>query len=836
MVDADMRSYNSRVDEFRDREFPMIKGSLVHQLQLFYLNLLTNNTDSIYLDHAGTTLYAKSLVDRFSAELTSNLLGNPHSASPSSQYSTSRIEDIRLRLLRFFNVDPEEFDLVFVSNTTAAIKLVSDAFRASPEGFSYVYHQACHTSIIGVREEARESRCVADGDVRRWIDGKSPLDDSEASDSPTLFSYSAQSHMDGRRYPLTWPSLLRESPAVSHRQFFTLLDAASLVATSPLDLSNSETAPDFTVLSLYKIFGFPDLGALIVRRQAEPIFNQRRYFGGGTVDMVVCGKERWHAPKSTFLHERLEDGTLPFHNIIGLDAALDVHAELFGSMSSVASHTAFLRNRLHDGLASLKHGNGLPVCTIYSERRSEVNGSVGSGPLVSFNIRDAAGAWISLYELEKLATLKNLHIRTGGVCSPGGIASALGLSPWEMRKNFSAGFRCGTDQDVIAGKPTGVIRASLGAMSTISDVDFLIDFIDEFYREEVSVDDCRAENQTSSTGFQVQGISVYPIKSCGAFSVPLGMDWEVMPEGLAWDREWCLVHQGSGQALSQKRYPKMALIKPTLDFDGGALRVAYRGRKFSHLPDEISVPLSADPTYFETNGGPRERSSRVCGDKITTQVYASDHVNGFFSDILGVPCALARFPAGGQGPSMRYSKAKVQKHQHPQVWVPKGSFGASPELPSPPDSDSEQSPAKILLSNESPILLINTSSLRALNDEIQATGGEPVPSEAFRGNILVGPTQDPDHLPWAEDGWTKLTIGGEDFTMLGSCRRCQMVCVDQESGERHQEPFVTLSKVRRFDGKVYFGTHMSHDSTKALLGEGTRRPVIRVGDMVSVGA
>ncbi|KAK1690840.1 MOSC N-terminal beta barrel domain-containing protein [Colletotrichum godetiae] len=815
MVKADMKTYNSRVEEFRDREYPMIK-------------------DSIYLDHAGTTLYAKSLVDRFSAELMSNLLGNPHSASPSSQYSTSRIEDIRLRLLRFFNADPEEYDLIFVSNTTAGIKLVSDAFRALPEGFSYVYHEACHTSIIGVREEARESRCVTDDDVRQWIDGKSPLDDSDASDSPGLFSYTAQSHMDGRRYPLMWPSLLRESPAASHRQFYTLLDAASLVATSPLDLSNSETAPDFTVLSLYKIFGFPDLGALIVRKQAESIFNQRRYFGGGTVDMVVCGKERWHSLKSMFLHERLEDGTLPFHNIIGLDAALDVHAELFGSMARVATHTAFLRNRLYDGLAGLKHGNGLPVCTIYSEWRNDT--SVGSGPLISFNVRDSAGAWISLYELEKLATLKNLHIRTGGVCSPGGIASALGLSPWEMRKNFSAGFRCGTDQDVIAGKPTGVIRASLGAMSTISDVDFLVDFIDEFYREEVADEDYRAEITTSSIRIQVQSISVYPIKSCGSFAVPFGMAWEIMPEGLAWDREWCLVHQGSGQALSQKRYPKMALIKPTLDFDDGVLRVAYRGRKPSHVPNEISVPLSADPTYFETNGCPRERSSRVCGDKITTQVYASDYVNDFFSDILGVPCVLARFPAGGQGPSMRHSKAKVQKHQQSQVGPPRVSLGASPELPSPPDSDSEQSPAKILLSNESPILLINTSSLRALNHEIQATGGKPVPSEAFRANILVGPTQDSDHIPWVEDEWKKLTIGGEDFTMLGSCRRCQMVCVDQESGERHQEPFVTLTKVRRFDGKVYFGTHMSHEPTTKLLRERTQCPLIRVGDMVSIEA
>ena len=36
-----------------------------------------------YLDHAGTTLYAKSLIERFSADMISNLYGNPHSASNS---------------------------------------------------------------------------------------------------------------------------------------------------------------------------------------------------------------------------------------------------------------------------------------------------------------------------------------------------------------------------------------------------------------------------------------------------------------------------------------------------------------------------------------------------------------------------------------------------------------------------------------------------------------------------------------------------------------------------------------------------------------------------------
>jgi len=34
-----------------------------------------------------------------------------------------------------------------------------------------------------------------------------------------------------------------------------------------------------------------------------------------------------------------------------------------------------------------------------------------------------------------------------------------------------------------------------------------------------------------------------------------------------------------------------------------------------------------------------------------------------------------------------------------------------------------------------------------------------------------------------------------------------MVCIDQYTGKRNQEPFVTLAKTRRFEGKVWFGCH-----------------------------
>ena len=227
-----------------------------------------------------------------------------------------------------FNADPQEFDVVFVANATAGIKLVMDAFRDHDEGFWYGYHRDAHTSLIGVREAAKEHRCFAsDGEVNDWIDAQ-----DTGVGSPQLFAYPAQSNMNGRRLPLDWSHRMRTG---KRERVYTLLDAAALVSTSPLDLGNPDEAPDFTVLSLYKIFGFPDLGALIVRQASASVFDKRRYFGGGTVEMVVCLKEQWHAKKVDSLHERLEDGTLPIHNIMALDSAMTVHQELYTSLDQI---------------------------------------------------------------------------------------------------------------------------------------------------------------------------------------------------------------------------------------------------------------------------------------------------------------------------------------------------------------------------------------------------------------------------------------------------------------------------------------------------------------------
>lgn len=767
-----------------------------------------------YLDHAGTTLYSKSLLEAFTKDMMGNLYGNPHSASQASQRSTHQVQDVRLQLLRFFDANPDDFDLVFVANATAGIKLVADALREHDEGFWYGYHRDAHTSLVGVRELAEEHHCFEeDKEVEHWIEQKGP---QETQTRLGLFAYPAQSNMNGRRLPLNWCRRMRD------KGLLTLLDAAALLSTSPLSLADLSTAPDFTVLSLYKIFGFPDLGALIVRKDAAWALQKRRYFGGGTVDVVVSLKEQWHITKSAHLHEQFEDGTLPIHSVIALKSALSVHHDLFGTLERVSKHTSFLAERLYSSLKSLRHGNDEPVCRIYKDAASTYENKNTQGPVIAFNIRDSKGQMVSNLEVEKLAHVRNINIRTGGLCNPGGIQSALNLSPWQMKDNFSSGQRCGSENDdIVNGQPTGMIRASLGAMSTLSDVDTFVSFITEFFLDTSCVPFDRTDSPISSLDvsiseqLHIESLTVYPIKSCAGWQIPTNTSWEVQPQGLAWDREWCIIHSGTSVALSQKKHPRMALLRPRLDFAAGLLRIGCAVLNKDTACNEISVPLSADPRCF-TPLSKTSTPTNVCGDTVCARVYSSPRIATFLSSVLGVPCTLARFPANS---ASRHAKAHLSSSTVGKDATP------------------------LAFSNESPVLCISRTSLNALNTAIKARGGQPVPASTFRANIVVSPSLQSTSeatTAYIEDTWKSISISpykhqrhsSEEnpstakFKVLGKCRRCHMLCVDQQTAETRQEPFVTLAKTRREDGKVWFGVHLA-------LSKGEKKGWVRVGDQVT---
>ena len=248
-------------------------------------------------------------------------------------------------------------------------------------------------------------------------------------------------------------------------------------------MSDPATAPDFVALSFYKIFGFPNIGALIVRKESAHVLEQRKYFGGGTVDMIIAVNDAWHAKKESTLHDQLEDGTLPFHSIFALDHAMSVHERLYGAnpMKNISLHTAQLGKMLYDGLSSMKHHNGLPVARIYKDDSAVYGDATVQGATVAFNVIRVDGNMVGYEEVEEAADERNIFVRSGSLCNPGGMATYLGWAPAEMRAAYAAGHRCTNPTQIMFGRATGVVRVSLGAMSTASDVRTFLAFVDDVY-------------------------------------------------------------------------------------------------------------------------------------------------------------------------------------------------------------------------------------------------------------------------------------------------------------------------------------------------------------------
>jgi molybdenum cofactor sulfurtransferase len=221
--------------------------------------------------------------------------------------------------------------------------------------------------------------------------------------------------------------------------------------------------------------------------------------------MVATLGEPWHVGKTDSIHESLEDGTLPFHSIIALGAAMTVHEEIYGSMANISRHTARLSKYLYDALTALRHDSGQTMCHIYKDPASTYGDSITQGASIAFNLQDSRGEWICKTEVETRASRKNIHIRSGGLCNPGGVSAALEISSSQLTRAYEAGLRCGDENDVFDGRPTGVVRVSLGAMSNLRDIDVFLDYVRDTYGNRGAV---KIETSSSSVSSLPKNVAV----------------------------------------------------------------------------------------------------------------------------------------------------------------------------------------------------------------------------------------------------------------------------------------------------------------------------------------
>uniref|UniRef100_A0A663MX73 Molybdenum cofactor sulfurase n=1 Tax=Athene cunicularia TaxID=194338 RepID=A0A663MX73_ATHCN len=768
--------------------------------------LINSNLNRItYLDHAGSALFPESLLKAFTDDLRNNVYGNPHSQNISSKLTYDTIEHVRYRILQHFHTTAEDYTIIFTSGCTAALKLVAEAFPWIPEGTEQTSSRFCyltdsHTSVVGMRGITASMNVssvpIKPKEILLSEKNRLPAEEHNCT-TPHLFSYPAQSNFSGTKYPLSWIQDIKCGklcPMKIPGKWFVLLDAASYVSSSPLDLGVHQA--DFIPISFYKIFGFPTgLGALLVNNRIAPLL-RKTYFGGGTAAAYLAGEDFYFPKKS--IAERFEDGTVSFLDIIALKHGFDVLEKLTGGMEKIKEHTFALAHYTYTVLSTLKYANGAPVVRIYSD--TDFSNPDVQGPIINFNVLDENGEVIGFSQVDKMASLYNIHVRTGCFCNTGACQLHLGISNEDIQRNLQAGHVCGDDVDLVDGRPTGSVRISFGYMSSFEDAQTFLKFIiatrlsmsdteipfqssvTKLTTESVPDDhpsfnnadklspiphisDRELRNNSSVTKMTVNwqppeaeaesiraavsetavptcrrggkpitvtNIYVYPIKSCSAFEVS---EWPVGNQGLLYDRNWMVVNQ-NGVCITQKQEPRLLSFFPLH-------RLCQTSRYLVKTHD--------------------------CGDGIAD----------WFSLFLGHPCRLIR----------QSSDMKNRSHRK----TTKGMF----------------------------------SFLK--NCDFSLSKHQPLEIEElirrFRANIVISAPES-----FEEEEWAEISIGALRFQVMGPCSRCQIICIDQQSGERNKEFLQSLSAAR--GRKTNFGIYLMnqplHSSFPDILSVGCQvLPVLK---------
>ena len=269
---------------------------------------------------------------------------------------------------------------------------------------------------------------------------------------------------------------------------------------------------------------------------------------------------------------------------------------------------------------------------------------------------------------------------------------------------------------------------------------------------------------------RVAGLFIYPVKSLRGCAVPAAT---VDALGFAGDRRF-LVVDDAGKFLTQRTHARMALVDTRLAGDSLTLSADGAGAVTVSTKPDAAAPLRT-VSIWKHEG----LLAEDCGPA------AAEWLSAF----LGQSVHLVRI-----GP--KFHRPVLKKAAHP------GDLFA--------------------FNDGSPVLVVSEASLDALNDRIQENGGEPVPMNRFRPNLVLTGC-----AAFAEDAAPVLRLGDVVLRNAGKSDRCIVTTTDQLTGERlGKEPLRTLATFRRDPAdpsSVYFGANFINESKSGT---------IRVGDAV----
>ncbi|WP_406271011.1 MOSC N-terminal beta barrel domain-containing protein [Streptomyces sp. NBC_00191] len=250
---------------------------------------------------------------------------------------------------------------------------------------------------------------------------------------------------------------------------------------------------------------------------------------------------------------------------------------------------------------------------------------------------------------------------------------------------------------------------------------------------------------------RVVELTSYPVKGCAGVALTEAL---MTRAGLAHDRSFMVVGE-NGVFRSQRRDPRLAVVRPAITDDGGQLTL--------HAPGVDAVRIDVD-----------RASARVGVELFGTAYEGIDQGRAaaeWLSGVLGTPSRLVCVPP-----------------EHGRL-----TDGLTPGTSGYADS--------------SPVHILSVSSLQALNRRIAQTGSAPLPMTRFRPNIVVDGWDDPH----TEDRARRITVGSAELGYAKLAIRCAVTLVDQSSGAKAgPEPLRTLAGYRRAaEGGVAFGSKFS---------------------------
>lgn len=449
--------YGGKIYEIRDKDMKHLNGS-------------------VYLDYTGSGLYRTSQIENIFQEYKTTLFANPHSLSPASSMTTELVEEARDEILKFLGTKASEYTVIFTASATASLRLLAESFPWT-NGSLYMYTRDNHNSVLGIRRWAThfgaKFRSIDESD----LEGNGQRKRMSSSNTNHLFAFPAEENFAGKKLPLDLVRKFKETDfgnKFAEGNWYVLIDAAAYLPTNKLDLSKIKA--DFVVMSFYKIFGFPNLGALVVKNDLIP--NLRKMgFAGGSVVMATCGKDfALLQPRGC---SRFEDGTVPFLSIIALKEGFKKLNEI--GIENISKHTWCVTRELFVRLSNLRHSNGRLVCKIYGNHFK--NDPNKQGGIISLNILDSKGNYVGYNNVMQKAAKENINIRAGCHCNPGACTKINGLTDDQVEEYYKGKSSCHDSIDVVNGIPLGALRISLGAYSTMEDVEAFTRFVEKYFVE-----------------------------------------------------------------------------------------------------------------------------------------------------------------------------------------------------------------------------------------------------------------------------------------------------------------------------------------------------------------